>query len=71
LEQSRISERSSQRSTSGASSVSVRCTALRAMSTAAASWSKERAMPMRSFGSAFHTPAVVVTRMRRRPDECW
>ena len=67
----RMSERSSQRRMSPVSSVSVRFTAMRAIATAAASWSKDAARDARFEGSVFHTPAHVVTRMRARPDECW
>jgi hypothetical protein len=49
---------------SAGSSVSVRFTATRAMSTAAASWSNDAATDDRFDGSVCHMPPTVVTRIR-------
>ena len=68
--QRRMRLRSNQRLTAAGSSSSVRYTATRAMSTAAASWSKEAFKGPKLLSGA-HGPATVVTRIRKRPLLCW
>jgi hypothetical protein len=67
--QRRINILSSHLSTSGLSSISALNTAILAMSTAAASWSK--LSEIEGWPGSAKLRAMDVTRSRNCPDECW